>query len=59
MNQQIAPLRQYIKLKYGGNASEFAREFGIKPSNVGRMYETHYVDMTDGVMYVRAKNQKA
>lgn len=59
MNQQLASLKQYIKLKYGGNQSEFARDYGIKPSNVARMFTGLYVvDMTDGTLYLRARNQQ-
>ena len=60
MNQQIATLEQYIKLKYSGNQSEWAREYGIKPSNVSRMVKdhTHYIDMTNGKHFIEAQNQR-
>lgn len=55
--KNIAPLKQYIRLKYSGNASEFAREYQIDPKNVAKMYETHWVDMRDGTLFRKAKNQ--
>ena len=59
MKQILAPLKQYIKLKYGGNQSEFAREFGVQPSNMARMMKgSHFVDMRDGTLYIKARNQK-
>jgi len=59
MNQVLAPLIQYIRLKHGGNHSEFAREFGISPKNMSRMLNgSHFVDMRDGTLYIRARNQR-
>lgn len=51
------PLEQYIKIKYSGNKSEFAREFNIKPQNVN-----HYIDKSyfviDGILWKKSKYQQ-
>ena len=58
MNQVLAPLKQYISLKYSGNQSEFARDFGVNPKNMARMLKgSHFVDMRDGTLYIKARNQ--
>lgn len=60
MNQQIATLRQYIRLKYGGNRSEFARAYGFSEKNMSRMVNSrrYYVDMTDGTLFLKTRNQQ-
>jgi len=60
MNQQIATLKQYIRLKYSGNASEFAREYGMSEKNMSRTLKSgrHYVDMTNGALYVKSPKQR-
>jgi len=59
MNQQIATLKQYIRLKYSGNASEFARDYGMSEKNMSRTLKsgTHYIDMTNGKHYIESINQ--
>ena len=60
MNQQIAPLDQYIRLKYSGNASEFARAYGMLEKNMSRMIGNgkHFVDMKNGELYIKTNKQK-
>jgi hypothetical protein len=56
MNKNMAKLVDYIRLKHGGNGSEWAREYGIDPKNVSRMLKAkYYVDMTDGTLFIFAK----
>ena len=51
------PLDQYIKIKYSGNKSEFAREFGLMPQNVNKLLnDRHFV--IDGVLYRKSKYQQ-
>ena len=56
MNKHMIKLSDYIRLKHGGNASEWAREYGIAPTNVNRMLKAnYYVDGTDGTLFILAK----
>jgi len=56
MNKHMIKLVDYIRIKHGGNQSEWAREYGIKPTNVTRMLNAkYYVDMTDGTLFIFAK----
>ena len=56
MNKHMIKLVDYIRLKHGGNGSEWAREYGISPTNVNRMLKAkYYVDMTDGSLFILAK----
>ena len=58
MNKYMIKLADYIRLKHGGNCSEWAREYGIEPTNVSRMLKAkYYVDMTDGSLFIFSKSK--
>ena len=51
------PLEQYIRIKYSGNKSEFAREFGMQQQHVNTFLNGSWY-VIDGLLYKKSKYQQ-